>query len=55
MEKSSKTIYSFSAGPGVLPKEVLKKAQEELLDWHGKKLIKIINYSWFMKGVEFLF
>lgn len=35
MEKEPKKIYSFSAGPSVLPREVLKKAQEELLDWHG--------------------
>jgi phosphoserine aminotransferase len=27
--------YNFSAGPAVLPLEVLKKAQEELVDWHG--------------------
>ena len=29
------TIYNFSAGPAVLPKEVLQQAQQELLDWHG--------------------
>jgi phosphoserine aminotransferase len=29
------TIYNFSAGPAVLPKEVLRQAQEELIDWHG--------------------
>ncbi|MFA6015645.1 MAG: 3-phosphoserine/phosphohydroxythreonine transaminase [Gallionellaceae bacterium] len=29
------TIYNFSAGPAVLPKEVLQQAQTELLDWHG--------------------
>ena len=29
------TIYNFSAGPAVLPKEVLAQAQAELLDWHG--------------------
>jgi phosphoserine aminotransferase len=29
------TIYNFSAGPAVLPKEVLKQAQVELPDWHG--------------------
>ena len=29
------TIYNFSAGPAVLPKEVLQQAQAELLDWHG--------------------
>jgi phosphoserine aminotransferase len=27
-------IYNFSAGPAVLPKEVLQQAQAELLDWH---------------------
>jgi len=29
------TIYNFSAGPAVLPKEVLLQAQAELPDWHG--------------------
>ena len=29
------TIYNFSAGPAVLPKDVLQQAQQELLDWHG--------------------
>ncbi len=28
-------IYNFSAGPAVLPKEVLQQAQAELPDWHG--------------------
>src|SRR5574340_19640 len=28
-------IYNFSAGPAVLPKEVLLQAQAELPDWHG--------------------
>ncbi|MBQ0783167.1 MAG: 3-phosphoserine/phosphohydroxythreonine transaminase [Amphritea sp.] len=27
--------YNFSAGPSALPVDVLKQAQEELLDWHG--------------------
>jgi phosphoserine aminotransferase len=27
--------YNFSAGPAVLPLEVLQKAQEELVDWQG--------------------
>ncbi|HEX7014890.1 MAG TPA: 3-phosphoserine/phosphohydroxythreonine transaminase [Cyclobacteriaceae bacterium] len=27
--------YNFSAGPAVLPLDVLKKAQEELVDWQG--------------------
>ncbi|OGS97013.1 MAG: phosphoserine transaminase [Gallionellales bacterium RIFCSPLOWO2_02_FULL_57_47] len=29
------TIYNFSAGPAVMPKEVLLQAQAELPDWHG--------------------
>ena len=29
------TTYNFSAGPAVLPKEVLLQAQAELPDWHG--------------------
>ncbi len=29
------TIYNFSAGPAVLPKEVLQQAQAEMVDWHG--------------------
>lgn len=28
-------IYNFSAGPAMLPKEVLSTARNELLNWHG--------------------
>ena len=28
-------VYNFSAGPAMLPTEVLKKASEEMLDWGG--------------------
>ena len=28
-------IFNFSAGPAVLPKPVLARAQAEMLDWHG--------------------
>lgn len=28
--------YNFSAGPAMLPEDVLKKAQQELLDWQGE-------------------
>ncbi len=28
-------VYNFSAGPAVLPEEVLRKAAEEMLDYHG--------------------
>lgn len=29
------TIYNFSAGPAMLPRSVLKKAQSELINWNG--------------------
>jgi phosphoserine aminotransferase len=35
VEQSGKTICNFSAGPCVLPKEVLKQAQDEMMNWHG--------------------
>ncbi|MGH8684769.1 MAG: 3-phosphoserine/phosphohydroxythreonine transaminase [Nitrosospira sp.] len=28
-------IFNFSAGPAVLPAEVLQQARDEMLDWHG--------------------
>ena len=28
-------VYNFSAGPAVLPEEVLKEAHEEMLDYRG--------------------
>ena len=28
-------IYNFSAGPAALPEDVLKQAQDEMLDWQG--------------------
>ena len=28
-------VYNFSAGPAVLPKEVLKEAAEEMFDYRG--------------------
>ncbi len=30
--------YNFCAGPAALPTAVLEKAQQEMLDWHGKGL-----------------
>jgi phosphoserine aminotransferase len=27
--------FNFSAGPAVLPQEVLERAAAEMLDWHG--------------------
>jgi phosphoserine aminotransferase len=31
----TRQIFNFSAGPAVLPKPVLERAQAEMLDWHG--------------------
>src|SRR6187549_523272 len=28
-------VFNFSAGPAVVPVEVLEQLREELLDWHG--------------------
>ncbi|OGT45204.1 MAG: phosphoserine transaminase [Gammaproteobacteria bacterium RIFCSPHIGHO2_12_FULL_41_20] len=28
-------VFNFSAGPAMLPEEVLRQAQQEMLDWHG--------------------
>ena len=33
--KKVKRVYNFSAGPAVLPEEVLKEAAEEMLDYRG--------------------
>ena len=44
-------IFNFSAGPAVLPKEVLLKAQEEMLDWHGSGM-SVMEMS--HRGKEFM-
>ena len=45
------TIYNFSAGPAVLPKEVLLQAQSEMLDWHGSGM-SVMEMS--HRGKEFM-
>jgi len=45
------TIYNFSAGPAVLPKEVLLQAQAEMLDWHGSGM-SVMEMS--HRGREFI-
>ena len=44
-------IYNFSAGPAVLPEEVLQQAREELLDWHGSGM-SVMEMS--HRGKEFM-
>ncbi|MDX8400389.1 MAG: 3-phosphoserine/phosphohydroxythreonine transaminase [Gallionellaceae bacterium] len=45
------TIYNFSAGPAVLPHEVLEQARAELLDWHGSGM-SVMEMS--HRGKEFM-
>ena len=45
------TIYNFSAGPAVLPREVLQQAQAELLDWRGSGM-SVMEMS--HRGKEFM-
>src|SRR5476649_110053 len=33
-EKNMRNVFNFSAGPAMLPEEVLLQAQAEMLDWH---------------------
>lgn len=35
VESTEKIVYNFSAGPCILPKEVLKQAADEMMSWHG--------------------
>jgi len=44
-------VYNFSAGPAVLPEEVLRQAQEEMLDWHGSGM-SVMEMS--HRGKEFI-
>ena len=43
--------FNFSAGPAVLPEEVLLQAQEEMLDWHGSGM-SVMEMS--HRGKEFV-
>jgi phosphoserine aminotransferase len=44
-------LFNFSAGPAMLPESVLKKAQSELLDWHGSGM-SVMEMS--HRGKEFM-
>lgn len=47
----TKKIFNFSAGPAVLPKAVLERAQVEMLDWHGSGM-SVMEMS--HRGKEFI-
>ncbi len=44
-------VFNFSAGPAVLPKEVLQRAAAEMLDWHGSGM-SVMEMS--HRGSEFI-
>ena len=44
-------IYNFSAGPAVLPEEVLAQARDEMLNWHGSGM-SVMEMS--HRGKEFI-
>jgi phosphoserine aminotransferase len=46
-----KRAFNFSAGPAVLPEEVLRQAAEEMLDWHGSGM-SVMEMS--HRGKEFI-
>jgi len=45
------TVFNFSAGPAVLPREVLQRAAQEMLDWHGSGM-SVMEMS--HRGSEFI-
>jgi phosphoserine aminotransferase len=44
-------VFNFSAGPAVLPEEVLQQARDEMLDWHGSGM-SVMEMS--HRGKEFI-
>jgi phosphoserine aminotransferase len=44
-------VFNFSAGPAVLPKDVLERAADEMLDWHGSGM-SVMEMS--HRGKEFI-
>src|SRR5436189_5489050 len=44
-------IFNFSAGPAMLPAEVLSRAGDEVLDWHGSGM-SVMEMS--HRGKEFV-
>ena len=44
-------VFNFSAGPAVLPEDVLRQAAAEMLDWHGSGM-SVMEMS--HRGKEFI-
>lgn len=51
MSEKRKRVYNFSAGPAMLPKAVLEKVEQELLDWNhlGVSVMEVSH-----RGKEFM-
>ncbi|SJL82941.1 3-phosphoserine/phosphohydroxythreonine transaminase [Vibrio palustris] len=47
MESNKDVIFNFSAGPAILPKAVMKQAQQEFINWHdmGTSVMEISHRS----------
>ena len=45
-------VYNFSAGPAVLPEEVLKEAADEMLDYQGSGM-SVMEMSHRSKAVSY--
>jgi phosphoserine aminotransferase len=50
-ERQVGRIFNFSAGPAVLPQQVLETARDEMLDWHGSGM-SVMEMS--HRGKEFI-
>src|SRR5262249_18441396 len=48
---SAMKVFNFSAGPAVLPREVLERSAGEMLDWHGSGM-SVMEMS--HRGPEFI-
>ncbi|MBI4683354.1 MAG: 3-phosphoserine/phosphohydroxythreonine transaminase, partial [Nitrospirae bacterium] len=47
-----KRVYNFSAGPAMLPEDVMRKAAEEMIDWHGSSGMSVMEMS--HRGKEYI-
>ena len=50
-DRQMSRIFNFSAGPAMLPEDVMKKAAAEIIDWHGSG-ISVMEMS--HRGKEFI-
>ena len=46
-------VYNFSAGPAVLPEEVLKEAADEMLDYKGTGTVSYTHLDVYKRQVKY--